>query len=145
MKPISTGKTRFEIPFDNGDKCILEFNPTDAVFMHKYGTLHKKVGEVFLEYTEKRKGATDIDEVKLVEDSTSKIKALFDEVFGKGAGDGIFRYCSPVSIVDGKYYPFYFLAEFEPDIVGAINATTKESAEKLKKIKEKINKSSATK
>ena len=136
MKALNTGRKIFTIPFDNGDKIILEFNPTDYKFYTLYLQLTKNVGKIFLEFEETAKSSFGEKEVALYEETEKKIKEEFDKVFGVGAGDQIFKYCSPVSIVDGQYYPFYFLEAFEPEIVSVMNEKAKKSAEKAKKYKE---------
>lgn len=137
MTPISTGKKTYEIPFDNGDKCILRFNPTDYRFYLKFTALKKVVSDILVEFEDKRKKVTGKAEEELYDRSEAEIKTAFDDVFGEGAGDQIFKHCSPLSLVDSEiYYPFYFIDAFAPEIVGTINERAQKSAERAKEYKE---------
>ena len=89
MKALNTGRKIFTIPFDNGDKIILEFNPTDYKFYTLYLQLTKNVGKIFLEFEETAKASFGEKEVALYEETEKKIKEEFDKVFGVGAGDQI--------------------------------------------------------
>lgn len=138
MKVLNTGKKRYEIPFENGEVAVLEFNPLDYLFMMKFQNLEKAVGEIILKFNEEKKSKLGSEELEHALTATRKICDEFDNVFGKGSGDEIFKVCSPISIinVDGKdmYYPFYFISEFMPVVAGDITDNAKKSAEKAKEL-----------
>ena len=139
MKTLSTGRKKFVIPFDNGDNAVLEFNPMDFTFFSKFQTLEKRIGDILKEHQDNRasQGLQHSGVGEQEDETCGKIAALFDDTFGKGAAEQIFKYCSPISVVDGQYYPFYFINEFTPEIVAEINAFAEKSAEKKNEYKAK--------
>lgn len=135
MKPLSTGKIKFEIPFDNGDICVLNFNPNDIMFYDNLLKMEDKLKKIFEEYEKVASAEGTAQEFieKLKGQASENIKAAFDDVFGVDAGKQIFKYCSPISFVEDEYYPFYFINAFTPEIVKQLNKTAQSTRKKMEK------------
>ncbi len=136
MKTLSTGKIDFELPFDNGDICVISFNPNDIDFYDKLLKLESNIQKVFEGYENISVNSDNLCDIieKIKNDTSLKIKGEFDVLFGDGASEKIFKYCSPISIAENQYYPYYFLNAFLPDVAKAIDKTNikaRENAEKM--------------
>lgn len=130
MKPIDTGLIEFKIPFSNGDEGTLRFNPNDSEFYAALKHLERDMKEIYgeLEASLDKEGVIE----KIRDETNVKIKTVFDSLFGSGASAVIFRYASPTSLVKNRYYPYYFLSEFLPDVVKVMNKTNRASAKNAK-------------
>lgn len=135
MKPLETGEIEFKIPFVNGDIETISFNPNDSKFYSSLTDFELKMKEIYEEFENyaksKEKNTKEIIS-KITNETNEKIKAMFDELFGNGASNTIFKYVSPTAFVKRQYYPYYFLNEFMPDVVAEMETNNKEVAENAK-------------
>lgn len=135
MKPLETGEIEFKIPFANGDVETISFNPNDSKFYSSLTDFELKMKEIYEEFENyaksKEKNTKEIIS-KITNETNEKIKAMFDELFGNGASNAIFKYVSPTAFVKRQYYPYYFLNEFMPDVVAEMEKNNKEVAENAK-------------
>lgn len=129
MKPISTGLIDFEIPFSNGDTETLTFNPNDVEFYGKLTEFEEKMRSAYENLESVKNDDASPKEIiaKIRRETDVKIKNIFDDLFGAGAGRAVFKYASPTSFVNNQYYPYYFLSEFMPEVAAKMSETNAEA------------------
>lgn len=120
---FNTGKVAFPIEFDNGESTVIYFNPTDAdlaVRMSKLGEKLEQRIEQLLNNTEMNNDGTSksgIDEdIAFVEKAQAEILDAIDEAFNSKIAREVFKYCSPLAIVDGNYSVINFIEGIAPEI-----------------------------
>lgn len=130
---LNTGKTvKLDIEFEGkGDNFFLEFNPCDTGLLFRLNSFVET-----LKNTQKEIDNRNIDEENQVEFMESISNMLKDELnnsFNSDVSKDIFKYCDPLSIIDGKYYIVVFFQSVFPEIRRHIEIANNESQERMKK------------
>lgn len=136
---ISTGRVPFPIEFDNGQTETIYFNPTDP----QLGARIVRFGEKLRE----RLNAVEISDgenvLKQFSSATEKlseiIKDEIDVAFGEKVANVIFKYCDPLSLVNGKYFVALFLETITPDIEKEISKANEEATAVMQSYIEKYS------
>lgn len=158
---LSTGKVAFPIEFDNGDIQNIYFNPSDPELatrlMSAKDKITKKVNK--LEYNDielsnsgEPVAIENIDDIqnlsdkqlekvsenakviaKVVTDTKQIICEELDFAFGSDISSVVFKYCSPLAIVDGNYFILNFLEAIAPELVKYNEKANKEAEKKVQK------------
>jgi hypothetical protein len=117
---LKTGRIAFPIEFDNGDKEVIYFNPTDPEFMLRLKKLQSRLSEKAKQITdvELKADGTPVDSnnIELVDKLNQAVKDEIDVAFGSSVSDAIFKYVSPFGIVDGEFYVVLFFEAITPEI-----------------------------
>lgn len=127
---LSTGRVAFPIEFDNGDKEVIYFNPNDVDLAERIKemqvNLAKKADEV-----DKAQGADEekADYLAMFAELNQAIKEEIDKAFNGEISKSVFKYCSPMSIVDGQYY----VALFFEEVIKAMKIEHEKSQKKINK------------
>lgn len=117
---LSTGKVAFPIEFDNGDKEVIYFNPSDPDLMTRLNSLKgniegriKDLGDVEL-----ANDGTPVEETQIeaFENMKNIFKEELDFAFGGKISAGVFKHCSPFAIVEGDYFVVRFIEAITPEI-----------------------------
>lgn len=134
MKPLETGEIEFKIPFKNGDVETISFNPNDIKFYGRLTEFEAEMRSIYKEFEDIKNSDSNAKDIisKITNETDEKIKALFDELYGIGASNAIFKYTSPTAFVNRQYYPYYFINEFMPDVISEMEANNVEVAENAK-------------
>lgn len=138
---LSTGKVAFPIEFDNGDKDVIYFNPADPDLMRRFhdfeNNLAKKMNEMKdfeLNEEGQPKEAVYVKEYQLMLDVFCK---ELDYALGGEISKVVFKYCSPLAIVNGEFFVVQFiraiLPEIEKHVKKAIDTKNKKCDKYLKK------------
>lgn len=125
---LSTGKVAFPIEFDNGESTVIYFNPVDAdlaVRMSKFGKQIEERIEQLVKSVELSNDGTakrDIDgDVAFVEKVQEEVMDAVDEAFNSSISREVFKYCSPLALVDGNYFIINFMEAIVPEIEKKVN------------------------
>lgn len=127
---LSTGKVAFPIEFDNGDKEVIYFNPNDVELAERIkgmqANLAKKADEI-----DKAQGADDekTDYLDLLNKLNQAMKEEIDKAFNSEISKAVFKYCSPMSVVDGRFYAELFFEE----VAKAMKVEHEKSQKKMNK------------
>lgn len=127
---LSTGRVAFPIEFDNGDKEVIYFNPNDVDLAERIkamqANLAKKADEI-----DKAQGANEeeADYLAMFAELNQVIKDEIDKAFNGEISKAVFKYCSPMSIVDGQYY----VALFFEEVIKAMKIEHEKSQKKMNK------------
>lgn len=158
---LNTGKVKFYLEFDNGDKDFVEFNPNDpdlaTRLMKSQESISKKIENLNakdfnlkndgnVELPENIEGYDDLtDEQKEVlkseADAMAEIleetkKIICDEIDTAFNGDistVAFKHCSPLAVVNGEYFIIQFLNAMADEIQKEIKKSNKEVEKKMSK------------
>lgn len=141
---LSTGKVKFPIEFDNGDKDFIYFNPNDPDLCVRLMNFQDRI-------TEKMKEFDDIElnsEGKSKENSMADIFTKFQDIlfkeldiaFGSDVSKVVFKHCSPFAIVDGKFFILQFIEAVKPEIEKHISKATADVEKKMAKHLDKYKK-----
>lgn len=109
---LSTGRVAFPIEFDNGDKEVIYFNPNDVDLAERIkgmqANLAKKADEI-----DKAQGADEekADYLAMFNELNQAMKEEIDKAFNSEISKAVFKYCSPMSVVDGRFYAELFFEE----------------------------------
>jgi hypothetical protein len=138
-KIIDTGLVEFILPFNRGGENVCEekiyFNPNDIEFFYRLTKMIENLSEMYEKSTaEYQKSNDDIEKLEILHNLSEKVKSVFDFTFGNNVSDGLFKYVSPVGIVNRtQYYPFYILDYLMPLIEKETGKTSKATVSALKK------------
>lgn len=127
---LSTGRVAFPIEFDNGDKEVIYFNPNDVELAERVkamqANLAKKADEI-----DKAQGADEekADYLAMFEALNKAIKEEIDKAFNSEISKAVFKYCSPMSVVDGRFYAELFFEE----VAKAMKTEHEKSQKKINK------------
>lgn len=109
---LSTGRVAFPIEFDNGDKEVIYFNPNDVELAERVkamqANLAKKADEIDKAQVADEEKA---DYLAMFEELNKAIKEEIDKAFNSEISKAVFKYCSPMSVVDGRFYAELFFEE----------------------------------
>ncbi len=162
---LNTGKVKFYLEFDNGDKDFIEFNPNDpdlaTRLMKSQENISKKIESLnaedlklkndgSLELPENIDGYEDLPDeqrevltrraeamAKLLESTKNIICEEIDNAFNGDISSVAFKHCSPLAIVNGDYFIIQFFNAITPEIQKEVN---KSNAAVEKKMSKHINK-----
>lgn len=158
---LNTGVVPFDIKFDNGETGTIYFNPTDPDLTIRFSNAYKNITER-VENLEKKDiqlnndGSVELpDEINDYENLTDEQqKELMNRVnfvtsvtqdtrdimceelnsaFASDVSSVVFKYCSPLAIVDGEYMIIQFLKAISPEIKKHIEKANKDSDKKKQK------------
>lgn len=128
---FNTGKVAFPIEFDNGESTVIYFNPTDADLAVRMSKLGERLEERIKQLTDNIEIGNDgnaksgIDEdIEFVEKAQAEILDAIDEAFNSKISREVFKYCSPIAIVDGNYSIMNFIEAIAPEIEQKIKETS---------------------
>ena len=113
---FDTGKRDYVI---NG--FTVSFNPTDADFITKFNATLKRLGAAQERFQAEMKDAgEDADKTTAaLEGYCATGRALFDDLFGEGASDGVFNGCSPFAVqADTRLALWVVLCDYLADVIG---------------------------
>lgn len=158
---LSVGKIAFPIEFDNGDKDVIEFNPSDPELatrlMNAKDIINQKLeaveaDDITLEdnddiaLPETIDGYDDLTDeqqealakraeatASLIERTNNIIYEEIDRAFNGDISRVVFKHCSPLSPIDGKYYISHFLEAITPEIQKYIKQSNAEVEKKMAK------------
>jgi len=139
---FDTGIKKIPITFtDRGKQDFISFNPTDMNLPIRLKKAEDRINERLKEYQDvefKPDGTPeDAKYIDALEDITNVVYEEIDHAFNGDVSEVVFRYCSPLSIVNGKYYVMAFIEQ----IGEVIEYYAKEEAETgAKQANENMNK-----
>lgn len=158
---LDIGKKAFPIEFSNGESGTIYFNPNDPDFSNRFFNAQEEIEkrlnnleteEIILENS----GNVDIpltiegyeklseEERNSLEDTAKKVSSVLEETkkviceeldkaFDSDVSSVVFKYCSPLGVVNGEYMVVQFLNAILPAIQKTINASNKELEKKMSK------------
>lgn len=136
---LSTGVIGFPIEFDNGDKQIIYFNPNDLelfVRLKKFENgLSKRINQIKDIELNNDGSAVNDAEAQLVEKLMQAIKEEVDYAFNSSISNVVFKYCSPLAVVNGEFYVEAFLTALTPEIKREIEKSNKKLEKHIGKYK----------
>lgn len=141
---LNTGKVAFPIEFDNGDKQTIYFNPNDPDLMVRFSNFETNLSsriEKFKDFELDEEGKPK--EMIFLEEYKKMCEAFyeeFDSAFGGEISTTVFKYCSPLAIVNGEYFVIQFIQAILPEIERHVNKAAKSKKEKFDKYLKKYDK-----
>lgn len=160
---LSTGKVAFPIEFDNGEVETIYFNPSDPELATRIMSAKDRIVEKvknlnFDDFELSNSGEpikiNEIDDVQnlseeQLKDITERAKVIskvitetkkiicdeLDVAFDSDISYVVFKYCSPLAIVDGEYFFIQFINAIKPEIEKHIKKTTDKMSKHLDKYK----------
>lgn len=124
---LSTGRVAFEIEFDNGEVGTIYFNPTDpqlAVRIKDCGNaIEAELSKIASTDVNVDGSAKSMDDVDAIRECNECLLTEIDKAFDSKVSDVVFRYCSPLAIVNGNFFILSFLDAISPEIMGMIEKT----------------------
>lgn len=134
---LKTGKIAFPIEFDNGEKMAIYFNPSDPDLMIRMRDLQKNINEKIGKAEDIPLNADGTpekkDDVEAYENLMEIFKNELDTAFGGEISAVVFKYCSPLAIVDGEYFVLQFIEAIIPEIEKEITKARAESEKRIEK------------
>lgn len=134
---LSTGKVRFPIEFDNGEKTAIYFNPNDPDLMIRMKNLGETAREKlkFLDDIELSNDGTptQIEQVEAFEKMQNILKEELDFAFGGNISGEVFKYCSPFAVVNGEYFVMQFIQAITPEIEKHVKKANAEAEKRMAK------------
>ena len=158
---LSTGKIAFPIEFDNGDVQNIYFNPSDPElgtrFIAANETIKARVNQLEFADVELSEGETPIDisaienfedvtegqaeyiqkKAALIAEITESTKKIIceelDKAFDSEVSKVVFKYCSPLAVVNGEYYITIFLKAITPEIRKYAEKSNEEAQKRINK------------
>ena len=137
---LNTGKVKFLVEFDNGDKDFIYFNPNDPNLSIRLINLEEKIMTRIKE----------LDDIQLKPDGSSIVEnfrklqeVLLEELdiaFGGKISSIVFKHCSPFAIVGGEFFITQFIEAIKPEIQKQIKKTNSEIEKKMSKHLDKYKK-----
>lgn len=148
---LNTGRKTFPIEFDNGEKGSICFNPADPDLFIRFSKCKEKIERKIEEL--KTKGiafdnegnASSGDEsteslIEITENIRDFICEEIDTAFCGDISSVVFKYCSPIALVNGEYMLQQFFEAVIPEIEIEIAKADKESENRMSKHLEKYKK-----
>ena len=158
---LHTGKVRFDIEFDNGDKGYITFNPNDpdlgTRLINSKSIIEKRITDMKIEEIElasngENVATQDIESMadltpeqleimtanaekisKIIQDTKNIICEEIDRAFDSDVSSVVFKQCSPFAIVNGNYFVVNFLEAIVPEIQKEIQKSQSETEKRLGK------------
>ena len=137
---LNTGKVKFLVEFDNGDKDFIYFNPNDPNLSIRLINLEEKIMTRIKE----------LDDIQLKPDGSSNVEnfrklqeVLLEELdiaFGGEISSIVFKHCSPFAIVGGEFFITQFIEAIKPEIQKQIKKANSEIEKKMSKHLDKYKK-----
>jgi hypothetical protein len=132
---LNTGKIAFPITFDNGETVKIYFNPNDPELAIRFEKLSSNIVEKIAKFGDVELNANgtpvNVDNVGKVDEFQKILKDELDVAFGGKVSDVVFKYCSPLAIVDGDYFVNNFIQAITPEVEKEIKKTNTEMAKKM--------------
>ena len=158
---LSTGKIKFPIEFDNGEKDAIYFNPNDPElatrFIEAKDKISKRVDELKFDDFELNNFGEPVNlaslesimnlseeqleamqkqteqSIRIVQEAKAIICEELDRAFDSSVSHVLFKHCSPLGIVDGNYYILHVLNALTPEIQKNVSQANAKAEEKMKK------------
>lgn len=158
---LSTGKVAFPIEFDNGDVQNIYFNPSDPGLATRLISAKDRITEkvnnlnyddielsndgepIAIDKFEDMKNLSEeqIDGLtkqaekmaQVITDIKQIICDELDTALGSDVSSVVFKYCSPLAIVDGNYFILNFLDALAPELQKYNEKANKEAEKKMQK------------
>ncbi len=126
----------FEIYFEDKDETVtIYFNPTDPDLLIRFFEVEKRV-EKKIRNIGQRKAVKNKDKAEnylsLIKETNKVIYDEVDYAFGNKISDKVFKYCSPLAIVNGKYFITTFFEAIAPVIEKNISDANEKLNEHIK-------------
>lgn len=156
---LSIGKVAFPIEFDNGDKDVIYFNPSDPDLAKRLNkaqeNIQKRIDDIEAEsvgfkndvkipetidgydkLTEEEKENLNVNS-EFIENTLNKTENIIceeiDYAFNGDISAVVFKHCSPLAIVNGEYFILQFLNAISPEIHKEIKKANKSIERKMNK------------
>lgn len=140
---LHTGRVKFDIEFDNGDKGYIMFNPNDpdlgTRLIASKELIEKRINDMKIEEVElTNSGDAVIPQIgdigdctpeqldtmvsnaekiaKIIESTKTIICEEINRAFDSDVSSVVFKHCSPFAIVNGQYFVVNFLEAIVPEI-----------------------------
>lgn len=119
---VTSGLRPFKIYFEDRNETVtIYFNPVDPKLPQKLLDIEKKIEKNFNINKRKEEGTiNENDYLKVISELDNFVRSEIDYAFGNKISDKVFRFCSPLSIINGKYFFTIFLETLMPAIVKSI-------------------------
>lgn len=134
---LSTGRVEFPIEFDNGDKDSIWFNPTDPQLAIRLKDFGSSVSEKLKAYDDMEVTvdgqAKDESDIEKFREMLNIIYEEIDKAFDSKISDVVFKYCSPLAIVDGDYFMMNFVNAIIPEIKKHNKKAVQQAEKKMEK------------
>lgn len=134
---LSTGKIKFPIEFDNGDKDYIYFNPNDPALAIRLKDCGNKIQERLKEFNDLEvTAAGEVKDEDKIEDFRKMLNVIYEEIntaFDSDVSSVVFKHCSPVAVVDGDFFIMQFVTAIQPDVEKAMKKANAESAKRMEK------------
>lgn len=134
---LSTGRVEFPIEFDNGDKDSIWFNPTDPQLAIRLKDFGSSVSEKLKAYDDMEVTvdgqAKDESDIEKFREMLNIIYEEIDKAFDSKISDVVFKYCSPLAIVDGDYFMMNFVNAITPEIKKHNKKAAQQAEKKMEK------------
>lgn len=129
--PVSFQKFTINFPEVN-DSVDIFFNPTDEALPSRLFEAQKKIEErskALGDFKIDENGLPEADEY--IEKSNELRQIIYDEIdyaFGNKISDKLFKYCSPLTVTNGKYYFLQFIEKITPILKEIIEEENKKAS-----------------
>lgn len=139
---VKTGLKTFKINFsDRNESAEISFNPNDPDLSIRFSELKDRIGEKLKNVKDidlnEDGTAKDLSYVEQVKEITDIVKSEIDIAFGNKISDVVFKYCSPMALVDGDYFILQFIKAISPVIKSNIENESRKLDKHLAKYKNK--------
>ena len=137
---LTKGLRPFELRFTDAEETVtIYFNPTDPDLLKRLMEVEKRI-DGKLENVRKKTKRKDVNKAKDFINAAEEMKEIIynevDYAFGNKISDKVFEHCSPLTIINGKYFLTIFLETMSPVIAKII---TEENESLMKHIGEYID------
>lgn len=132
---IKTGLSTYDLIAENGEKVgEISVSTKDIGLMTRSKKAISMIEDAKKDMDFDSNGnAVSDDLFQDVENATQKIKDAIDYMFGRPVSDEVFKYVSPLSIVDDRTCVEFFLDNALPIIMEDLQSEYKESEKKIAK------------
>ena len=117
---LSTGKVAFPNEFDNGDKDVIYFNPSDINLAIRLKDFKNRVESRVADMGDIELGADGQPENEALLEGFREMQNVFfeelDRAFDGNISAVVFKHCSPFAVVDGDFFIFQFINAIMPEI-----------------------------
>ena len=105
---LNTGKVKFDVEFDNGDKDAVYFNPSDPDLLIRVTKVKDNLRARFKEMDDveldDRGTPTDPAKIKLFTEMRNIFFEEFDRAVGGEVSKVFFKHCSPFALVRDHFF-----------------------------------------
>ena len=143
---LSAGLKTIELKFaDVGESTFIKFNPADLDIARRSFEAKQRIDKAVDAFSKIDFDNLDADkqEKKMIgeiEKVETTIKESLDYAFGNKVSDEVFKYCSPLAVVNGEYYFVKFMDTIAPVIQQIKSEQETEADKKAKKLMAKYEK-----